>query len=39
MIATSLGEDVFLKGIQNYLKKYALGNTKVSLHSPISIPR
>ena len=28
MIATWLGEDVFLEGVRKYLKKHALGNTK-----------
>lgn len=31
MIAASLGEEVFLQGIQHYLKKHALKNTDVSL--------
>lgn len=30
MVATYLGEDVFLKGIKLYLKKHEYGNTKVT---------
>lgn len=30
MVANYLGEDVFIKGISNYLKKYAYSNTKTS---------
>lgn len=30
MLAKSLGEDIFLKGVQAYLKKHAYGNTQVT---------
>ena len=30
MLATHLGQDVFLKGVSNYLKAHAYGNAKTS---------
>ena len=31
MLAKSLGEDIFLKGIQAYLKEHAFQNTEVGI--------